>query len=144
MALCFEGTVVQEQKWYSNDLTLERISSEKLDESYAVIKNSNAGLLHEHKAVAGTSSFYRNTFGVSLDLWLASNWLSNFELTSQQDINQLLRRTHSNTVADLEGKVVEIYFRKDSSGHANIQGLSVPEAIPYEFLQTVLAVVRKK
>ena len=100
-------------KWYSNGLTAEE--AEKLHKSYAKIK----------KPIYGITD--RDVLALSFVLHFEDSTGTDFQLTSQEDIKELLIRTKSFEISRLDGRIVEA-FRDGNGGLSSLlKGLSVNE-----------------
>ena len=84
-------------KWYSNKLTAEQ--AETLQKLYAKITDVQNNTVHS-----------RNILAIKFNLRFEDNWSACYLLDGAGEVRQLLNRTHSERVANLEGKVVEVYL----------------------------------
>ncbi|GEM_PF-5030604 len=95
-----------ERTWYSNNL--KESEALKLEKDYARMSNVIYGLND------------RDMLALQFHLSYANNMATNWQLTSEKDIKQLLIQTKKTEVSDLEDTVVEVY----SEGNL-LRGISV-------------------
>ena len=99
-------------KWYSNKLPVEEVPL--LDKLYAKIED-----------VKYDAPNPRGVRPLRFELFLEDGWEQGLVLNTAGDINQLLTKTHSKKIAQLEGKVVEAYI--SHKGLRQIVSISVNE-----------------
>ena len=95
-------------KWYSNGLT--EASAKDAEKNYAKIENPTYGITD------------RAILALQFTLKYASGGQTMWQLSRERDIREILTRTNSTDISELEGVVVEAYVRESL-----LRGLSVNE-----------------
>ncbi len=112
------------QGWYSNGLTYEDAAG--LEHLYAMITDASYGL--EYKILGGAPKLR-----LTLDLRYEDGCNGTGSIYSQDDILNLLVLTKSQTISDLEGKVVDTMLKGMPDGYTELQGISVNENLIPEY-----------
>jgi len=100
-------------KWYSNKITAEQ--AESLKKLYAKLKNVGYSNLDQPPRVRP----------LHFSLCLEDGYSVTHILNKASDIKQLLTKTHSKKIEELEGKIVEAYV--SYRGIRVLEGISVNE-----------------